>query len=309
MAREFGQIDCELWDNQAFHRLTDDAKLLLLYLRSCQHSNAAGCFVMKVGYLVEDLRWEVPRIDKAFQQLSLHPFALRDPVTLTVFVEENWKRRGPQNPNVAIGAAKSLMALPNSALKARAIEALRQTGCYTSQVDKVVNGWSFKPTQETLPMTLPQLGLGDKPKPHAPAEEDEPEEPKAQRSKSGTRLSEDWTIPDEYGDWARGKGMSESDIIREAKKFLTHFTSDNCKQPVKKNWYQAWQNWVETACERLPKANGHANGNGHSNGSDGPPWGLRMKSWYEKRTWFPHFGPEPGQPGCKVPAEYLAPPP
>jgi hypothetical protein len=36
------------------------------------------------------------------------------------------------------------------------------------------------------------------------------------------------------------------------------------------------------------------------------PWAARMRQWHREGWWLPAFGPRPGEPGCFVPAQYLA---
>lgn len=36
------------------------------------------------------------------------------------------------------------------------------------------------------------------------------------------------------------------------------------------------------------------------------PWAARMRQWHSEGWWLPNFGPKPGEPGCFVPAQYLA---
>jgi uncharacterized protein YdaU (DUF1376 family) len=36
-----------------------------------------------------------------------------------------------------------------------------------------------------------------------------------------------------------------------------------------------------------------------------PPWAARMRHWKSRRSWNPEFGPQPGEPGCFVPAKFL----
>jgi hypothetical protein len=36
------------------------------------------------------------------------------------------------------------------------------------------------------------------------------------------------------------------------------------------------------------------------------PWAARMRQWHREGWWLPAFGPRPGEPGCFVPAQFLA---
>ena len=56
--RFFGKIETGFWRNPKVNRLSDHAKLLAVYLLSCPHGNAIGCFVLPRGYIAVDLGWD-----------------------------------------------------------------------------------------------------------------------------------------------------------------------------------------------------------------------------------------------------------
>lgn len=72
----------------------------------------------------------------------------------------------------------------------------------------------------------------------------EKQEPKTQKSKPanrGTTLDENWVIPDEWGEWAILRGMTEKVVATEAAKFRDHHVA---RGTIFKSWRAAWQNWV-----------------------------------------------------------------
>ncbi len=301
MARAYGTIDCELWDEAAFRRLSDQGKIFLCYLRTCKHANAAGCFVAPIAYVAHDLGWDMKRINAAFDEVSLNPYALRDIATETVFIANWWKRSGPANPNVARHVATTLLALPDCSLKAKAIAEFRIHGKYSGVIDQVIGDWTYEPSQDSLPLT-PQIPMLE-----IEASKPEPKE-------RGSRITPDWTPTAEDWTYAHGK-LSNKDAEGELIKFVRYFTGPDAKSPVKKDWARTWANWIDKAAESKPKTNGnghHVNGNG--NGSTmyrdsvgDPRWPARVAGYHRSKLWLASWGPEPGQPGCKVPAELLAP--
>lgn len=60
----------------------------------------------------------------------------------------------------------------------------------------------------------------------------------------GSRLPSDWSLPQEWGEWAEAQGMSGADILREAEVFKNHWLSKAGKDAVKANWKRTWMNWV-----------------------------------------------------------------
>ena len=69
---------------------------------------------------------------------------------------------------------------------------------------------------------------------------------RARRVKS--ELPEDWSLPDEWRQWAREKAPSRSLwISSEAEKFKDHHVGRGTRWA---DWQRAWQNWWRQACER-----------------------------------------------------------
>lgn len=73
------------------------------------------------------------------------------------------------------------------------------------------------------------------------------EPPELSRAKRPHRLPDDFTVTDELRTWARGKGMSDTQIDFETEKFETYWRGSG---KAKSNWAQAWRNWMLTAIER-----------------------------------------------------------
>jgi len=68
--REYGQLRVGFWTHPDFASTSDQAKLLAIYLLTCTHSNALGCFRIPVGYCMEDLKWNRETVSKRFLELG-----------------------------------------------------------------------------------------------------------------------------------------------------------------------------------------------------------------------------------------------
>jgi uncharacterized protein YdaU (DUF1376 family) len=99
-----------------------------------------------------------------------------------------------------------------------------------------------------------------------PYTEREKEEGKpSSKKKRGSRLSDDWFLPKEWGDWALEQGLNVEGIRAEADKFKDYWHSKAGPTAAKLDWQGTWRNWIRTATERNPKlTTGHQNGNVHS---------------------------------------------
>lgn len=303
MARDYGKIESGFWTNPRVRALSEDAQRLLLYLFTNKHSTGSSAYMVSMGYMTDDLSWTPERINKAFDELAVKPHVLRDHKSNVVFIPGWWDHNKPENPKVAGFVTKNLLALPDCSLKHRAIQGLVDTGYRSEAVKKTLGDWRYDAKQDSLPFA-PVTGR------EPPAEEDADDDDGAPRSgKRATRIDGAWQPTAEMRDYALKKGLSEEKIDIEVVKFVRHFTSDDAKKPAKKDWHRTWCNWVDTAAESLPKRNG-ANGNGaHSDAyvPEETPWRSRIEGYRSKKLWLSNWGPEPGQPNCKVPPQYLTP--
>lgn len=99
-----------------------------------------------------------------------------------------------------------------------------------------------------------------------------PQKPRA------SRLSPDWFLPKEWGEWAVSEGCSVDLIRSEADKFRDYWTAKAGASAAKLDWLATWRNWIRAAIERAPssKQNGkrndgfdnHGSAQGRGNGVD-----------------------------------------
>lgn len=75
------------------------------------------------------------------------------------------------------------------------------------------------------------------------------EEPTGSSKKRGSRLSPDWSLPDEWRAYAVEKGLPSGRIDLEAEKFKNHWLQQSGQRGVKADWYAAWRNWVLNSLE------------------------------------------------------------
>lgn len=107
----------------------------------------------------------------------------------------------------------------------------------------------------------------------------EKEEAKASSKKtnaSGSRLSPDWTLPD---DWLTDASeiafkakqpLSQQDIRNEADKFRDYWHGRAGAAGRKLDWRATWRNWVRSCLDRRPGARNAPNGHGpRANGQHG----------------------------------------
>ena len=60
----------------------------------------------------------------------------------------------------------------------------------------------------------------------------------------GSRLSDDWVLPQDWGRWAVDEGFVNSVIRFEAEKFRDYWTSKAGQGAAKVDWFATWRNWM-----------------------------------------------------------------
>lgn len=75
--RKFGAVPCRLWRSAEYKRLSQAAKLIYLYLLTCEHANAAGVFRLPVAYAAADTGFSVEEIESAHAELEAGDLVIR----------------------------------------------------------------------------------------------------------------------------------------------------------------------------------------------------------------------------------------
>jgi len=139
------RIKTKFWTDEKIRSLSDDAKLLALYLLSSPHTNMIGCYILPKLYACDDLGWELERFEKAFQELLRNGFVKYDEKTRLLLLPNYLKHNPIENENQAKAAAKIVAELPRSYL-------LQDLKRFIEQLDKHF----LKPLLEQLLQHLPK---------------------------------------------------------------------------------------------------------------------------------------------------------
>ena len=110
--RDYGKVYTAFWTNENIRAMSDDGRMLALYLITCNHGNMLGCFRLPNAYAADDLNWSIERVSKGFSELLENGFAYRCETTFWVFIQHHLKWNRFENPNVGKAAAKLFDALP-----------------------------------------------------------------------------------------------------------------------------------------------------------------------------------------------------
>lgn len=112
--RDYGKVFSTFWSSETTSGLSDDGKLLALYLMTCSHSTIAGVFRLPDGYVAEDIGWDAERVSKGFAELLSKGFAYRCATTKWVWVCKHLEWNKPENPNQRKSAAKVALSVPDA---------------------------------------------------------------------------------------------------------------------------------------------------------------------------------------------------
>jgi uncharacterized phage protein (TIGR02220 family) len=110
--RIYGSVQIAFWENSDIQNLSDQSKLLAIYLLTGPHSNMLGCFRLPDGYITEDLKWEIQNAKKSFNNLSEINFLTRDLDSSWVSIHNFLKWNPIQNPRQGIGIQKLFDMVP-----------------------------------------------------------------------------------------------------------------------------------------------------------------------------------------------------
>jgi hypothetical protein len=110
--RDYGRVYSSFWTSEDTRKLSDDAKMLALYLLSGPHGTIAGVCRLPDGYVHEDLGWSIKRVREGFGELFRKGFANRCINTEWVWICRFLAWNTPENPNQWKAARKIASSVP-----------------------------------------------------------------------------------------------------------------------------------------------------------------------------------------------------
>lgn len=110
----YQKIHSQIWHDEKILRLSQDAKLLFLYILTSPHSNSIGIYVLPKMYICADLKWDLKQLGKPFRELLAEQLIEYDETVSVVVIFNHIKHNSLENPNQIKAAEKMLLALPKS---------------------------------------------------------------------------------------------------------------------------------------------------------------------------------------------------
>jgi uncharacterized phage protein (TIGR02220 family) len=129
--RSYGNVPTNFWEKPENRQLSDQAKLLAIYLMTGPHSNMLGCYRLPDLYVTEDLCWDIETVKKSFEELINIQFISRDELLLWLVITDYLKSNKIQNSKQGICIRKLFNTVPDqSSILKSLVTALLVHGCY-----------------------------------------------------------------------------------------------------------------------------------------------------------------------------------
>jgi hypothetical protein len=214
--RDYGRVYASFWTSESTRSLSDDGRMLALYLLSGPHGTITGVCRLPDGYVSEDLGWTSQRVSKGFAELLSKGFANRCETTKWVWIRKflDWNR--PENPNQWKAAIKIANQVPAKCAWRTEFVA----------IFSVASGAEINPC-ETLDERL-----------HEPLPTQEQEQKQnIERARASKRVPEDFAPDLSYA----SAQLPDIDAEAEAQKFRDW----EFKKP-RSDWPATWRTWIRT---------------------------------------------------------------
>ncbi len=112
--RDYGKVHTSFWSSDNIRNLSEDGRMLALYLLTCPHGTIAGVFRLPDGYICDDMQWTAKRVQVTLTELFTNGFATRCEVTKWVWVTKYLEWNPLENPNQRKAAAKLASQIPET---------------------------------------------------------------------------------------------------------------------------------------------------------------------------------------------------
>lgn len=228
--RDYGKVHTCFWSSDTTRGMSEDARMLALYLLTCSHGTLAGVFRAPDGYICEDMQWTAERVSVTLSELLAKGFANRCETTKWVWIIKHLEWNPPENPNQRKSALKLAQQIPDQC-------------CW--KADYMRDCGELFGLEPTPKEPLPANPSATVPQPVAVAVA--VTEVKTPRKKAcAVSLPEDFSLTPELLEWAKEKGYSNLPARLE---HFVGYAKANGKRYA--DWNQAFQNAVRDDWAKL----------------------------------------------------------
>jgi hypothetical protein len=110
----FQLTNATYWRDPLIHSLSEDGRILGIYLLTCAERRSEGFFYLPAALALDELSWTRERLTTASAELAKAGFAHYDLRAQCVFIAKGLKHHPPKSPSQIAGAAKKVMLVKDS---------------------------------------------------------------------------------------------------------------------------------------------------------------------------------------------------
>lgn len=123
---QYRSVFCQIWSDDKFPFMSDDAQLVWFHAYTCEMSNALGLFKASIEALAADKRWDVERYRKGLGECLTEGLIEYDERFHVVYFPRFFRWNRPANPNTLTSWLKCWDRIPPTPLKAVFIQQLKR---------------------------------------------------------------------------------------------------------------------------------------------------------------------------------------
>jgi hypothetical protein len=123
----YTRIDELIWKDAKLKKISNESKLLFIYLLSCQHRNVLGLYNLPKYYVQGDLGYSFETVSKGLEELFNSGFITYDDEAETILVNNFLKYNPLENPNQVKGALKVMPTIPKTQLFYKLVDVIKSS--------------------------------------------------------------------------------------------------------------------------------------------------------------------------------------
>lgn len=117
MAAKYRKISVQIWNDKKFRQLSDDGKLVFIFVLTHPHMSAIGGMRGTTEGLAAELKWSPKRLSEAFREATERDMVRYDEEACLMILPNFIKHNRPESPNVVVSWQKAFEEMPESYLK------------------------------------------------------------------------------------------------------------------------------------------------------------------------------------------------
>jgi hypothetical protein len=241
MAR-YRKIDPRIWNDAKFRGLSDQAKLVFLFLLTHPNLTVLGAMRATIPGLAAELGWETKGFAKGFEEPLARGMVKADQEAAFIWIPNFLRYNSPDNPNVVKSWQSALDLLPECNLYYQMIQEVKK---FLAQLPKAFQDAMPNGMRNGFPNSMPNQ---EQEQEQEQKKEKEVEREGDARGKTKHRTScppPDFQITPTMRAWAIAQ-VPTVDIETQTPRFIDYWTAH---PKLTADWVAAWRNWMRKAAE------------------------------------------------------------